>query len=664
MSLSGKQILYRLFAMGQGPRFAGTTGIMLSLLRKFSNWDLAGPIRSFIFFVLFYLYLWLYVDLRLIYSGGGVITNFPVFFKGWAFFQTFTSYPGGPVEYLSAFLSQFFYIGWAGALVVTVQAWLICLCIDAIIKAMNSPGFRWLRFIPPILMLIIYTRYTYHFVTTMALLVALFFVYLYLRLTKVRSQKSESVLCSLSSVLCFLVLSVILFYIAAGAYLLFAVLCAIYELFFGGRRLWCLLYLLSAAVIPYVEGVLVFGVSIIDAFSDLLPFSWKIIAWKSREELIAIVYVLYLLLPSTALVLGFWRMWRQKARSKKRETKNSGGTPPCGNQTTLSPAFRLIIESFVLFTIAGAILFLSRSSEQKTLLSVHYYACRRMWPQVLGAAQRYPYSSFVINAVNRALYHTGQLGDQIFSYPQHPDALLLTAEDKILAYWHKFDTQIDLGLMNVAENNLTECMEVYGAHPAILERLALINMVKANYGSARIYLGALSKTLFHADWANNYLAHLQSDPNLSADVQIQHLRSLCLEQDHGSLFYAKEKVFTALLEKNRQNRMAFEYLMSWYMLTGQLEKFVQNIHRLDDFNFPVFPRLYEEAMLVYVHSTRKPIDLRGRPLRQQSRQRFEGFNQVLNDYGGNSQAAFDKLAENYWNSYFFYYVYGRPRTKK
>jgi len=625
---------------------------MLSLPRKFSGRDFAGPIRSFIFFVLFYLYLWLYVDLRLIYSGGGVITNFPVFFKGWAFFKTFTSYPGGPVEYLSAFLSQFFYIGWAGALVVTIQAWLIYACTGYVLKAIGSPRLRWLRFIPPILLLIIYTRYTYHFVTTMALLAALFFVYLYLRLTEFRSQKSESVLCSLSSVLCFLVLSVILFYIAAGAYLLFAVLCALYELFFARRGLWGLLYLLSAAVIPYVEGVLVFGVSIIDAFSDLLPFSWEIIAWKSREELIAIVYVLYLLLPSSMLALWLWQRLRVSSSLKKAKF------------TIRSPLLRWIIESLALFTIAGVVVFLSRNSEQKTLLSVHYYACRRMWPQVLQTARRYPYGNFVINAVNRALYHTGRLSYQMFSYPQHPDALLLTAEDKILAYWHKFDTQIDLGLMNVAENNLTECMEVYGAHPTILERLALINMVKGNYGSARIYLGALSKTLFHADWANNYLSRLQSDPSLSADVQIQHLRSLCLEQDHGSLFYAKEKVFTALLEKNRQNRMAFEYLMSWYMLTGQLEKFVQNLHRLDDFDFPAFPRLYEEAMLVYVHSTKKPIDLRGRPLSQQSRQRFEGFNQVINDYGGNSQAAFDKLAEDYWNSYFFYYVYGRPRTKK
>ena len=79
-------------------------------------------IQSSVFFLLFYLYLWLYIDLKLIYHGGGMIMTFPVFFRGWVFFREFTSYPGGIVESLSAFLSQFFYYSWAGALVVTVQA--------------------------------------------------------------------------------------------------------------------------------------------------------------------------------------------------------------------------------------------------------------------------------------------------------------------------------------------------------------------------------------------------------------------------------------------------------------------------------------------------------------------------------------------------------------
>ena len=58
-------------------------------LQKLSSRDISGASQSLIFFVLFYLYLWLGVDLRLIYYGAGVITNFP------AFFRTFLSYPGG-----------------------------------------------------------------------------------------------------------------------------------------------------------------------------------------------------------------------------------------------------------------------------------------------------------------------------------------------------------------------------------------------------------------------------------------------------------------------------------------------------------------------------------------------------------------------------------------
>jgi hypothetical protein len=67
---------------------------MLGSLRKFSSRYIGGAGRSFIFFVLFYLYVWFCVDLRLMYYGAGVITNFPAFYKGWAFFRTFLSYPG------------------------------------------------------------------------------------------------------------------------------------------------------------------------------------------------------------------------------------------------------------------------------------------------------------------------------------------------------------------------------------------------------------------------------------------------------------------------------------------------------------------------------------------------------------------------------------------
>jgi len=624
---------------------------MLGSLRKLSSRDIGGASRSLIFFVIFYLYLWLGVDLRLIYGCTEVITNFPVFYKGWAFFRSFLSHPGGLVEYTAAFLSQFFYIDWAGALVVTIQAWLMSVCIGCILKAVNLSHLRWLRFIPPILLLITYTQYTYHFITMMAFLVVLVFVYLYLRITPFLTSNA-------GRLIVFLALSVILYTIAAGVYLLFALLCAIYELFFRRRWLSGLLYLLSAVVVPYFEGVLVFGVNIIDAFSDLSPFSWKILSFDNRRKLIVAIYILYLFLPLTILVSGFW----QKIQNPKIQNRLNSWLKK-SKLTTGPPVLTWMIESLVLFAIAFAAVFFSYDTEKKTLFVIDYYADQRMWPQLLRIARRHPNNYFVVNAVNRALFHTGRLSYDMFSWPQHPDTLFLSNEEYKYAYWKKLGVYLDIGLVNMAENALTESLEGLGERPIILKWLALINMAKANYDSARIYLGALSKTLFHAGWANNYLERLKSDPNLSENKEIQRLRSVNMEDDYAFTSHHNiEATLLKLLEKNRQNRMAFEYLMSWYLLTGRLEKFVQNLDRLDDFGFSQFPRLYEEAMLVYVYSARKPVNLRGRLLSDESRQRFDGFNQVLNDYGKNKQAAFNQLAKDYWDSYIFYYVYGRQGT--
>jgi hypothetical protein len=646
--------------------------------------QLRSLLRSFIFFILFYLYLRLSVGLSLIYHGGGKITNFPVFFKGWEFFRDFLSYPGGLVEYLSAFLSQFFYIGWTGALVVTIQAWLISEFIDYFFKAINFPGSPlsreqacpcgsrgWLRFVPPIIMLITYTQYTYHFLTIMAFLTAVFFVCLYLTITQPLTSNYSRVAVSL-------ILSVILYTIAGGAYLLFAVLCAMYELFFRRRWLLGLLYLLSAVVIPYIEGVLVFGSSVIDAFSELLPFSWRIYFFVTDKSMNIIVCILYLLLPLTVLALGLWQIFakgrnlanattepkrRKKSKKKKRSKSFKELAAAVSSWYARSPVFKWIIESLVLFVIAGAAVFFSYDKERKTEFEVDYYAYHRMWPEVLQAARRYPDNFFVIHAVNRALYRTGRLSYDMLSWPQHSDTLLLTAESQIATYLKKFDTFLDLGHINLSENALTESLEKFGERPQILKRLALINMVKGRIGAARIYLQALRKTLFHADWADNYLARLRSDPNLATDQRIQHLRSLMVSRDHiASLI--KEDILLDLLQKNRQNKMAFEYLMALYMLTGKLDKFTENYYRLDDFDYTEIPRLYEEALLLYTVRTQKPFNLRGRQVSQESYGRFQVFNKVVNHYKGNKNAALNELVADFADSYFFYYLYQFMGSRK
>ncbi len=230
-------------------------------------------------------------------------------------------------------------------------------------------------------------------------------------------------------------------------------------------------------------------------------------------------------------------------------------------------------------------------------------------------------------------------------------------------YWQIFDVFLDLGVVNMAENALTECLEGLGSRPMILQRLALINMVKGNLGSARIYLGALGKTLFHADWANNYLDRLENDPNLSGDSYIQHLRSLRLDKDCPIYSLYKEKTLLWLLERNSHNGMAFEYLMAWYMLNKNLSGLAENLKRLQEFGYPELPAHYEEAALIHALPKGKSPSVSGYPSSDRKRRQIDDFTRILKSYGGNKQAAAKELARRFHNTYFFYYIY-EPLTAK
>ncbi len=205
----------------------------------------AEAIRSIVFFGLLYLYLWLVVQPCLIYSCG-TITNFPVFYKGGPFFRDCLSYPGGLLRYLCALLPQFFYYSWAGALVITGQAWAIFACTGWFLRLLAVPGWRLLRFIPALLVLVPYAQYAYHFPTIMGSLAALLFGCLYVRgasravvgashTTRFPARRTWCAMHTLRLRLLYLVLSVVSYVVSGAAYLPFAGLCAVYELLYRRR---------------------------------------------------------------------------------------------------------------------------------------------------------------------------------------------------------------------------------------------------------------------------------------------------------------------------------------------------------------------------------------------------------------------------------------------
>ncbi len=605
------------------------------------------------------MYLWRVVDVRLIYYAGGMVSDFPEFFRGEAFLRPFLSYPGGLAEYLGAFLAQWFYMPWTGALVVTLQAWLLAACAGLILDAAGASRLRWVRFAFPIGLLVVCSHYAYYFAAVTALSIAVVAACLYIAMTARLRDRSH--------LLAFGVLSIAIYYVAGAAYLLFAALCAACELLRGRWRTG-VVCLVSLVAVPYVLGVLILRVSVEMAFAVGLPSWTRTGLVPPRDIPMLVSSALFAVLPLSLCVAGLWRPVAH--RRHPAETKGTKRRGPAGLLDAVRlgyerrPILRWTLASLMLLVVATAAAAFSYDGVRKATFQVHYYACRRMWPELLGVARRASLSVATINAVDRALYHSGRLGAEMFAWPQRAEALLVSGQDQDMTFWTKFDTAMDLGLVNLAQKNYTECLEIYGPHPLILERLALANLVKGNVDAARIWLGGLSKTLFRARWAKESLAHLEADPTLAKEDRIVQWRSICMKEDSPTIFAPAHLQLQTLLNENGGNRMAFEYLMSTYMLTRQLEKLVGLLDRFDALGYTQFPRHYEEAILVYAYTTRQPVFLHGREIDPQTRQRIEQFSQTFNRYGKDKQAALRELAAGYGDSYFFFNLYGLSGVKR
>lgn len=249
----------------------------------------------------------------------------------------------------------------------------------------------------------------------------------------------------------------------------------------------------------------------------------------------------------------------------------------------------------------------------------------------------------------------------MFSRQQNPLSLLYLKRYDIFLMVQQADFFYDLGAVNESELQLVELFEVYGQRPEILKKLAVLKLAKNDINTARVYLGALSKTLFYSGWAKDYLKKLEADPVLSTDTEVQRLRSLMPKKDNTLYGYLIEDMLIDLLQKNRTNKMAFEYLMAQYLFQFDLDKLVQNLPRLDDFNYRQIPRHYEEAILVYMSFTKKQPDLKGRTISAETQKRFTAFLQMVN----NPMITFSQLQQNFGDTYeFFYYADKTGESKK
>jgi len=614
---------------------------------------------------MFFFFVWLWLDPKLIYHGHGQSVIYPICTSGTNIFADFPPFPGKVTMYIAARLSHYYYYSWAGALIITVIAWLLCVGTGKFITTISGGGLRWLRFIPAIFLLAQHGRY-YPFLLAenLALLIVLFLLYLYIRIPLQAAWFRLVV---------FMVFSAVIYAAAVRLFLVFVLLAGIFELFNNRRWLVGFSVFFSVLLIPYLTNTFIFDLDLGDAYHRLWSFPLQL---TLKEKILA--YSFFSFFPIAGFGCGIWRFFAakqkpEKSRSgKKRKSSKSyrGPRTPFSMVAGLRRSkIKWFLETSALLILTAAVVGFTYDPIARQNQRIDYFARHKMWDELLQQASKPSLQScdmFICHDVNRALYHTSRLLHDMFLYPQHYAGLLLTPNKRLpkqmmVQIWVKSsNTLYELGHVNEAENASYEALSTLGYYPEGLQRLALINIIKGQTDAARTFLHALSRDFLYEEQADQYLQRLETDPLLSTDDQIRRIRSFMLVEDSIKKTTPKD-----LLEKNKHNRMAFEYLMAFLLLTGQHNAVAHSVKYLDNFDYPQgrIPRHLAEAILLYTAMTGKKTDLHNRRINAGTVRRFQKFTQLFQRHKLDLQTAAKTLEKEFGDTYYYFYFFLLDRSE-
>jgi hypothetical protein len=105
--------------------------------------------------------------------------------------------------------------------------------------------------------------------------------------------------------------------------------------------------------------------------------------------------------------------------------------------------------------------------------------------------------------------------------------------------------------------------------------------------------------------------------------------------------------------------MAFEYLMSYLLLSNNVTRFVSNLHRIQEFSYPTMPAAYEEALLIYrLKVGEEEFSKTGFTISQETENRFARYFQLT------ESKQTKVLQQEFGHSYWFYQNYISPYGNK
>jgi hypothetical protein len=463
----------------------------------------------------------------------------------------------------------------------------------------------------------------------------------------------------------FILLSCLIYYILGGwIYLFYVVLCVARELFFSKhsrKYIYAVLNSLVYFICPYIAARYLFIITLKDAYLYIIPLGFY--RWPFNFNLNLYCYLFFFSLPVLLIALFVYLKYI-KVEVKGRKVKKQKVKK---RKSSLVGKYHTLIQSISIILAAVLILTFSFEQREKKKVQIDYLAQQGRWNELLNISRGMEeYTVLILFNVNRALYHTGQLLDNLFNYPQVVGADVLFLENfPRPGAIPSSDLYFDLGHVRAAEVMAYEGHTKFGYNPRMLKRIVTTNIINEKYDIAKKFLDLLNKSILHKKWVKHYRNYLFNESLIESDSLIQLKRKLMPKSDFFiAVSKNSYKDLIELLKENENNKMAFEYLMAYYLLDCRFEDLMEHLDKFKKLGYKKYPRNIEEALLLIEAVSPSESAKFGYSINEQTIKRFKQFHNIRSELRNKKVDPKEVLRKGFYNTYWYYILYIRPEETK
>ena len=543
------------------------------------------------------------------------------------YFHSYWVKPGGISAYVAAFLTQFNFYPWVGATLIALTLTGFYLLLYAICRREGKIEYLFaVLFIPVCLWMTTLASQHFRLHSLVGLITGLAGFRIYITFQKPAGYISG------------FIIFLIVYILAAGNALLFLILVLIFELFSEKRQPLIYLILLTvwAMIILLLSYYRVYTVNPAEVFFAMTPFD--------AESQDALFVAAWLVIP---VLYAFWKRFA------------------AGTSAWRPIVWKMILSCIIALGVCLGCMYLSYNRRVETLAGMAFNVQNNRYEKAIQLGSSYPYSNDMIcYFTNIALAELGLLPHRMFEYDQTGSSgLFLERQESYASILYIGEVYYRLGLIQEAEHSAFEAMtgSPREHNSQTLRRLVTASLISRDTALFNKYIRLFDITAFYRQWADRQRSYMAA--SLADTAFIVPGAPQAAACNNFFISYGKpDLILHELLESAPTHRLAFEYLMAWYMLNKDME----NVKRCLDtyfyrFPYPFLPVHYEEALLVYQNVNPTANITQAYPIREQTVQRFNNYVQAYKQAQANPQML-NSLYRQYGKTYWFYHHFRQPTS--